>query len=41
MLAADRVLDMGPGPGERGGEVVFYGRPDELLKSKQSVTGGF
>ena len=27
MLAADRILDIGPGPGERGGEIVFYGRP--------------
>jgi excinuclease ABC subunit A len=27
MLAADRVLDLGPGPGERGGEVVFFGTP--------------
>ena len=28
MLAADRILDMGPGPGERGGEIVFFGTPD-------------
>jgi excinuclease ABC subunit A len=27
MLAADRILDMGPGPGERGGEIVFFGSP--------------
>src|SRR4029079_8159604 len=27
MLAADRVLDLGPGPGERGGEIVFFGPP--------------
>ncbi len=27
MLAADRMLDMGPGPGERGGEIVFFGTP--------------
>ena len=33
MFAADRVLDMGPGPGERGGEVVFFGTPDELRGS--------
>ena len=30
MFAADRILDMGPGPGERGGQIVFYGAPDEL-----------
>ena len=30
MLEADRVLDMGPGPGERGGEIIFFGTPDEL-----------
>lgn len=30
MLEADKLLDMGPGPGERGGEIVFYGSPDEL-----------
>jgi excinuclease ABC subunit A len=33
MLAADRILDMGPGPGERGGEVVYFGTPEELKKS--------
>ena len=27
MLAADRLIDMGPGPGERGGEIVFDGTP--------------
>jgi len=34
MLQADRILDMGPGPGERGGEIVFFGSPDELKQSK-------
>ena len=33
MFAADRVLDMGPGPGERGGEVVFFGETKNLFKS--------
>jgi excinuclease ABC subunit A len=33
MLAADRILDMGPGPGERGGEIVFFGTPAELGRS--------
>ena len=31
MGEADRVLDMGPGPGERGGEIVFSGSPVELI----------
>ncbi|HEX9185402.1 MAG TPA: excinuclease ABC subunit UvrA [Burkholderiales bacterium] len=34
MFAADRILDMGPGPGERGGEVVFFGAPAELKAAK-------
>ena len=33
MLEADRILDMGPGPGERGGEVVFFGAPGELQRA--------
>src|SRR5690349_5281418 len=33
MFAADRIMDMGPGPGERGGEIVFFGTPDELKRS--------
>ena len=34
MFEADRIMDMGPGPGERGGEIVFFGSPDELKASK-------
>jgi excinuclease ABC subunit A len=34
MFAADRILDIGPGPGERGGEVVFEGTPDELRQAR-------
>ena len=34
MFEADRILDMGPGPGERGGEIVFFGTPDALRQSK-------
>lgn len=41
MLAADRILDLGPGPGERGGRVVFFGTPDELLRSKRSLTADY
>jgi excinuclease ABC subunit A len=32
MLAADRMIDMGPGPGERGGQIVFDGTPDDLRR---------
>ncbi|MEJ2693215.1 MAG: excinuclease ABC subunit UvrA, partial [Candidatus Thiodiazotropha sp.] len=41
MLAADRILDIGPGPGERGGEVVFYGTPKQLLRDKNSLTAKY
>ena len=40
MFEADRILDMGPGPGERGGEMVFYGTPDELRAAK-TLTGDY
>ena len=33
MQEADRIMDMGPGPGERGGRIVFFGPPDELKRS--------
>jgi excinuclease ABC subunit A len=32
MFAADRILDIGPGPGERGGEIAFFGTPSGLRK---------
>ncbi len=38
MLAADRILDMGPGPGDRGGEVVFQGTPTQL-QAADTATG--
>ncbi|MDZ7839471.1 MAG: excinuclease ABC subunit UvrA [Gammaproteobacteria bacterium] len=41
MHAADRVLDMGPGPGERGGHIVFQGTPKQLLRSRQSLTADY
>ncbi|NIR58707.1 MAG: excinuclease ABC subunit UvrA [Gammaproteobacteria bacterium] len=41
MLAADRILDLGPGPGERGGRKVFLGAPDELLRSRRSLTAKY
>jgi len=39
--SADYVVDMGPGPGEKGGEVVFSGTPEALLKAKESLTGQY
>jgi excinuclease ABC subunit A len=39
--AADYVVDMGPGAGRHGGEVVFAGTPDRLLKSEKSLTGQY
>ena len=38
MLAADYIVDIGPGAGINGGEVVFAGTPDEILKCEKSVT---
>jgi excinuclease ABC subunit A len=40
MLAADRLLDMGPGPGERGGQIVANGSPDEI-KRGATLTGDY
>jgi len=39
--SADYIIDMGPGPGERGGEVVFAGPPDALMKTEHSLTGQY
>ncbi len=41
MFAADRILDMGPGPGEKGGEIVFFDRPAALTKRSASLTGEY
>ncbi|MDB5730395.1 MAG: excinuclease subunit, partial [Variovorax sp.] len=40
MLAADRVIDMGPGPGVRGGRIVFDGTTDEL-RNADTLTGAY
>ncbi|MFZ7124627.1 MAG: excinuclease ABC subunit UvrA [Desulfobacterales bacterium] len=39
--AADHVVDMGPGAGMNGGEVVFSGPPERLLQSEASLTGQY
>ena len=41
LRAADRIIDLGPGPGERGGEVVFQGTPRALLRSRRSLTAAW
>lgn len=38
---ADMIVDFGPGPGVRGGEVVAIGSVDDVMKSKRSVTGAY
>jgi excinuclease ABC subunit A len=40
MLAADRLIDMGPGPGERGGQIVFDGTPD-AARNADTLTGAY
>jgi len=40
MFAADRIIDMGPGPGERGGQIVFDGVMDDLRQA-DTLTGAY
>lgn len=41
MLAADWLIDIGPGAGERGGEIVASGTPEDVMKVKESLTGQY
>lgn len=41
MWAADHIIDFGPGPGIRGGEVVVEGPPAKVIKEKRSLTGQY
>ena len=41
MLAADYIVDIGPGAGEYGGEVVACGTAKEIMKCKASITGAY
>jgi excinuclease ABC subunit A len=41
MQAADRLLDIGPGPGEHGGEVVFFGPAAQLRHARGSLTADY
>lgn len=41
MRAADTIIDMGPGAGERGGEVMAQGTPEEIMSDPNSLTGAY
>lgn len=41
MLAADYLIDVGPGAGEHGGEIVAAGTPEKVMKSRKSLTGKY
>jgi excinuclease ABC subunit A len=41
MRSADRLIDMGPGAGQHGGEIVAQGTPKEVAANKQCVTGRY
>lgn len=41
MYAADHIIDVGPGAGTKGGEIVFQGTVDELLTCEDSITGQY
>ncbi len=41
MYAADYIVDIGPGAGEHGGEVIATGKAEDIMKVKESVTGQY
>ena len=41
MLAADHIVDIGPGAGEHGGRLVAQGTAKEIMKCKESITGAY
>ena len=41
MMAADYLVDIGPGPGDAGGKVVASGSPKEVMQNKKSLTGKY
>lgn len=41
MLAADYIVDIGPGAGEKGGQVMAAGTPKQIMRSRKSLTGQF
>ena len=41
MLSSDYIVDIGPGAGVNGGQVVACGTPEEIMKNKNSITGKY
>ncbi|MDN7243486.1 excinuclease ABC subunit UvrA [Planococcus sp. N028] len=41
MLAADYLIDVGPGAGVHGGEIIAFGTPEKVMKNKKSLTGQY
>jgi len=41
MLSSDYIVDMGPGAGLKGGEIIFQGTPEEICESPESLTGAY
>lgn len=41
MLAADYLVDVGPGAGEHGGQIMAAGTPEEVMKCEKSITGQY
>jgi excinuclease UvrABC ATPase subunit len=41
MKQADYLIELGPGGGEDGGQLLFYGTPQEMLASQNSVTAPY
>jgi len=41
ILSADYIVDIGPGAGEHGGKVIAEGSPEEIMNSKESITGKY
>ena len=41
MRAADCIVDIGPGAGEHGGQIVAVGTAEEIMKDPNSVTGAY
>lgn len=41
MLASDYLIDIGPGAGEHGGQIISQGTPEEVMKDENSITGQY